>query len=333
MAWLQKRGNMWYLYWREGKRRRKKRLSTDKQAAIGYKAEFEKANYLGELSLPNRLKTWNDFKVEYLKYSDTNKSDATLKIDRNALAHFTRIVKPASLVCIVPSDIENYKTSRVNEQVKPVTVNIEFRAIKAAFNKAVQWKYLKENPAKTVKSLTVQRKIRFLTDYEAEQLLDACDDHIRPVILTFLYTGMRLGELLNLTWREVNFKNQEISIRANDKWNTKNNRERVIPLHPNIAKVLKTITVKTGSIFKTMSGNKLDQTTLEEKFRAAVKRAKIEHCRIHDLRHTFASHLAQKGVDLYRISKLLGHTSIKTTEIYAHLVKSDLVNSVALLNF
>ena len=105
-------------------------------------------------------------------------------------------------------------------------------------------------------------------------------------------------------------------------------------MHPKLQKVLLRLRKESGPVFLTMSGNRLDRTTIQEKFKSALRRAGIkDRVRIHDIRHTFASHLAQHGTDLYRISRLLGHSSIRTTEMYAHLVKSDLVASISVLNF
>jgi integrase/recombinase XerD len=270
---------------------------------------------------------------EYLEYSATNKCPRTTKIDRYSLSRFNNKIKPAKLFDISLSDIEKYKDLR-SKEVSPVTVNIELRAIKAALNRAVKLKYLKENPAKDVRYLPVVKKIRYLDNAEIENLLKACDYLVKPVIQTFLYTGMRLGEVLNLSWDDVDFKYNVIRVRPNENWSPKNRRERVIPMHPNLVKILSGLKKQSGPVFLTMSGNRLDHTTLQEKFRAARRRAKLkEKATIHTLRHTFASHLAQNGVDLYRISKLLGHSSVKTTEIYAHLTKSNLEESLGSLDY
>jgi site-specific recombinase XerD len=81
----------------------------------------------------------------------------------------------------------------------------------------------------------------------------------------------------------------------------------------------------------TRDGRKITKHELQYYFKRAVKRAKIAHCRFHDLRHTFATRLAQSGVDIYKVSKLLGHKDIKTTQRYAHHCPESLRDGVNIL--
>lgn len=335
MAFIKKRKKIYYVYWYDNGTLNGKAISSDLQTALNYKTEIENKLRNQKLKIPvtltNKDITWKDFLTQYLKYSSTDKSIRTHKIEQDGLKNFTRIVNPVKLKDITTQHIEYFKQER-NKEVSETTVNIGLRVVKTSLNKAYSWELIEKNPVKNVKYLKVQGRIRFLTKEEAKKLLDACDSILKPIVLAFLHTGMRRGELLNLTWEDINFERKEITIQPKEGWCPKGSKTRVIPLHPVLEAELKKIRQETGPVFKTLSGIRIADTIMQRKFRYTLKKANIDHCRIHDLRHTFASALARAGVDIYRISKLLGHSSVKTTEIYAHLIKSDLIEAIKKLD-
>ena len=103
------------------------------------------------------------------------------------------------------------------------TVNTELKAIKRFFNRAVELGYLRESPAGKVRLLSVARKNpRFFLETEVALILEDCDDAWAKVIyLTLLYTGLRIGELVNLEWDDVDFENRRITVRPKDFWKPK----------------------------------------------------------------------------------------------------------------
>jgi integrase len=182
--------------------------------------------------------------------------------------------------------IEKYKAKRL-EKVKPATVNRELATLKNMFTMAIKWGYIKINPAKEVKLLKEPPgRLRYLKPEEAEVLLSSCADHIRPIVVTALNTGMRKGELQKLKWAYVDFKNQKITV-----INAKNNESRIIPINK----------------------------TLYKELYALLEKANIEDFRFHDLRHTFGSYLVMQGVDLKTVQQIMGHKDIRMTMRYAHL--------------
>ena len=88
----------------------------------------------------------------------------------------------------------------------------------------------------------------------------------------------------------------------------------------------------SGYIFFNEAGNPIDAGKLKKEFKNAVMDSEIEYCRFHDLRHTFATRLAQRGIDLYKIAKLLGHEDISTTQRYAHHFCESLRDGVEILD-
>ena len=367
MSSLVKRNKVYHLRWYEGKKTcpacsgkktikskpckrcrgtgeiyqdHEKALSPDRQTALEYKAEFDRKFFRKELGLRDTQKTWASFVEEYLIYSKTNKASGTYRVDKPALTHFTDIVKPSLLKDITPQQLEKFKQERFkplrqeqNKPNSPTTINFDLRSIKSALSKAVQWGYLEKSPAKYVKCIKVpEEKPRFLSNVEVKKLLNAANEQIGRIIKTLIYTGLRISELINLLWSDVDLERKEIVIHAHDDFRPKSSHLRHIDIPDKFFPVFRKYAVnKTGYVFTNGNSEKLKIRWLEKQFQQVVIKAGIEHCTPHDLRHTYASHLAEKEVDLLTIKEVLGHSNIATTMIYAHLTKrhrKDAVNKI-----
>ena len=141
-------------------------------------------------------------------------------------------------------------------------------------------------------------------------------DNLRKIVHVGILTGLRKTRLLRLKWEDVDFKLDLIYVQ-----DAKGGKSRELPMGPTLKRVLKSVPHHIASkyVFTSTSKGK-PWSDLMNSFQTAVKKAGIEkHVTFHTLRHTFASHLAMAGVDLYTISKLLGHASIAMTQRYAHL--------------
>ena len=158
-------------------------------------------------------------------------------------------------------------------------------------------------------------------------------EEILDITIFAVNTGLRQMELIKFQWQQINFTDK-ILILDNQNHITKEKKVRTIPLNSNALKVLNK-RLKTNieeSVF-TYNKEAMSQDFLSHKFASYVEKAKINSkLNFHSLRHTFASWLVQRGVSIYEVSKLLGHSDIKTTQIYAHLRNEDLRNAVDLLN-
>ncbi len=142
-------------------------------------------------------------------------------------------------------------------------------------------------------------------------------------------TGIRLGELVNLKWSDIDFRERTITIKQ-----SKTHEHKTIPMTERVFSVLverhRTPSI-TGYVF-TVKGAKVVDASLQGAFKDAVRKAGITNFRFHDLRHTFASRLMQSGVDIYTVAKLLGHKNITTTQRYAHLSTKHIRLAVDVLN-
>ncbi len=171
---------------------------------------------------------------------------------------------------------------------------------------------------------------RWLTADEEASLLEYSSDWLRDIILFNLHTGLRQDELLSLTWDRVDLFRKAILINE-----TKNGRSRTIPLNKSAEGILmrkaKIISIKSKIVFHSKCGTKIEKHNLRRAFVIAMKRAGVEDFTFYGLRHSFATRLTQSGVDLYKISKLLGHKDIKTTQRYAHHCPDSLRDGVEIL--
>ena len=201
-----------------------------------------------------------------------------------------------------------------------------------AFNLAVkEWEWLSENPvSKVSKEREDNERDRWLSYEEEEKILNNCSDWLRDIIIFDLHTGLRQDELLSLEWKRVDLPLETILIQK-----TKNGRPKTLPLNRVALDILKAKSkvrsVKNDLVFLSRSGIKINRRYLWTVFKKALNRAGIEDFTFHDLRHTFATRLVQKGEDIYKVAKLMGHKDIRMTQRYAHHSSESLRSGVEVL--
>ena len=330
-----KKGARWYLDYHVEGRRMRKRIGASKRIAELALADIQVKLERKEAGFAVKDRPLPAFIEEYLQYAQANKAKKSYERDVLTLKHFTGFIEADKLSGVTATKLEAYNAHRRENGTKPSTLNRELNTIKAMFNKAVAWGALTDNPAKTVKKFRESRKqIRYLSKEEARALLMAADAHMKPVIETFLLTGLRRGELIHLTWADIDFKNKILSVQAKGDWQPKDYETRHIPMTPRLAEILQNHPRKGDPfVFVNRQGQSLDPDVLSHDFLKLVRSRGIKGVSVHTLRHSFASHLVMSGADLYTVQKLLGHSSIKTTEIYAHLAPDYLKAAMQRLVF
>lgn len=262
-----------------------------------------------------------EFIKKYLLYSQNHKSKGTYERDRTIITAFFKMFD-LLFRKIKAIHIEEYINNRIKAKKKHSTINREFTILKAMFNKAIHWGYLSQNPTKNIKKLPdITKKLpRFLSLEEINAVLKECPSWFYNIIVTLILTGIRIGELVNLTRNDINFKQRRIHIQSKDGWTPKTYEIRTIPMHPLVMDILKKLPKNTKYVFTSPKGHKLIGGNLQKRyFKKITNKLGLKDVTIHTLRHTFASHLVMKGVDILTVSKLLGHSDIKTTMIYSHI--------------
>lgn len=275
--------------------------------------------------------TFLGFKEEYLGYRKGNVQPTTYVRYKENTQHFIDFLNGRGSPSLRLSQIsfqlvEEYKQER-GKVVKPSTVNIELKVLRALYNFAIQCKSARENPVSEVDFFReVEKKPKFLQKEEIEELLDNSNG-LYPVLYTFLKTGLRKSELINLKWKDIDFKRKYITIESKEDWRTKTGNTREIPITDDLVEILNKLPRTSDYVFLNSKGRKYG-FHLTERVKRLARSIGIEDMTVHALRHTFISHLVMNGVDLVSIKELAGHSDIKTTMRYAHLAPGHLRKSI-----
>lgn len=361
MGSIYKRGRVWYLDVRVKGRRIRRKVGTSKKVAeLALKdAEVQIAKERYGFSKNDIL--LERFFEKFTEYSQINHRTKTSERYLAVIGNFKAFLGNKAAVTFV-SDIsvemiDSYKVYRKssgkgkvlsedsdsspkNDGAKSSTVNFELDTLRLIFNLAIKWGYLTENPVVGVSRLKTDdsKRPRFLSLKECRLLLDASSPEMYQIFLTLLHTGMRKAELENLTWDDVDLKKRLIHIRGKTYWQPKTG-ERSIPINDALLTVLLEVRKRSqethpdGFVFAVKGSGKSHNLLRNELIKTATKAGIDNLTKVHTLRHTFASHLVMNGVDLPSVQKLMGHSDIKTTMVYAHLAPDHLVKAISSLRF
>lgn len=324
---LSKRSNgIYYLYYEkpDGKRTAVSTGAKKKAEANIFLNEFKKTQ-----SDSSNIK-FSQFRIDYLKYSEQIHSPSTTQAIKVIFNEFNSYFESSYLNKISKLDTANYimKKAKVSSHI----AQKHLAHLRKAFNYAIELGILESNPFRDIKNFrTPERQPIFFSKEDFNKLLSVIEDRdFRDIVLFSLYTGMRRAEAVNLKWNQIDI-NEKLIILDNREHLTKSKRIRSIPMNDEVYRILKERERNNSYVFtKNYEQFKLDFIT--KKFKKYVKKAKLkEDYKWHCLRHTFASWLVQKDVPIQKVSKLLGHQDLSTTQIYSHLRNEDLRNSINLL--
>jgi len=269
-----------------------------------------------------------------------------------------------------PMTLDKWRTERVQSGWKAATANRRITALKAAISWGVKRGTIENNPITKLEPLQESdsySSVRYLIDDERKRLFDALDaresrlrkkrenhnewlserghqamplldgefaDHIKPMVLFSLNTGIRQGSLFSLLWSDIDFNSKTMTIRGIV---SKSGKTLRLPLNATAVHTLTTWREQLGDaqanspVFPSpISGGILNN--VKKAWQGVLKEAEIENFRWHDMRHDFASQLVMKGVDLNTVRELLGHADLKMTLRYAHLAPESKMRAVELLD-
>jgi len=176
-------------------------------------------------------------------------------------------------------------------------------------------------------------RVRWLLVEEADRLIEACGDHLRPLVIFLIYTGARAGEALWLDWRDVDLGRRHVMF-----IDTKNGESRGVPLHSRVIAPLASLPHREGCVFRRPDGlpyerpKRIDDTSagtrIKKAFAAACRRAGIEDFSPHDCRHTWATWFHAKNRDINALQKLGGWKSVAMVMRYSHVNVSELQHAI-----
>ena len=223
-------------------------------------------------------------------------------------------------------DLQKFRSVRLNTKTKRggqrsiATVNREMSVLRRMLNIAVQNSWIIKNPFDFAGTIITpgdeKPRERILTRQEEERLLAACTgrrEHIKPIIICAIDTGMRRGEILKLKWSDIDFDNNVVTVQA---FNTKTMRERQVAMSERLTRELETICARLPEDQEVpVFGITND---IKRAFNSARKAAGLPDVRFHDLRHTYATRLVASHMPLSEVGRVLGHTQANTTFRYVN---------------
>ncbi|OGP62750.1 MAG: hypothetical protein A2170_10055 [Deltaproteobacteria bacterium RBG_13_53_10] len=335
-------GNKWYVDLYVDGRRRRKAIGSRKEAENAQTAI--KADVLrGEFKFKRESKVqFEAFAQNYLNHCKTNKKKSWQR-DENSIQFLEVHFGGMLLSKITPLDIEDYKTKRINGEIKlkpkpnasrsrtdwkvqPATINRELACLKHMFSLAKKWKMADENPVKEVQFFQERQiEMKILSQEEIGRLLDYTSPRLKPIVIVALNTGLRKGEILHLRWSDIDFDNKFIFLKE-----TKSNRFRKIPMSGLVLETLRALKRDKEFVF-TNPRTSRPLSDLQTGFKAACRKAAVGDLRFHDLRHTAATYMVTGGIDLVTVKDILGHATIQMTMRYAHPTPENKRHAVEVL--
>ena len=323
---MHKRSNgIWHTCIRHnGKRIQKSLKTSNKKLAIAREAMLRTGIVDGShfKKTIGSKKTFRDMMDKFMKEHAPKVTGSMQNSYASSLNHLIPFFGDMNLLSMSRKEISKYKVLRLDECAKPATINRELAMLSKAFTLALEdWEWINGNDkpfSKIPYEKENNERDRWLTEDDECRLIKHCPAWLSDIVVFALNTGLRQDELLSLQWSRVSFEREDMLI---DK--TKSGKPRAVPLNQIVINILnqrskaKIRTIK-DLVFPTFSGTKILPSNLRRAFYEALRKAGIENFKFHDLRHTFATRLAQRGIDIYKIAKLLGHEDIRMTQRYSH---------------
>lgn len=250
-------------------------------------------------------------------YSKANKR--SWKRDRTSCRALLGFFTNKKITQITPWLVDKYKskrltdTSRYNRPLSKATINRELACLKTMLNYAVGEGWLPSNPIAGYKLFKEKlTKLRVVTRDEFNIVYNTSSDELKPILIMAYHTGMRRSEILSLKWENVSLSESYIRVEE-----SKNDESRYIPINKELNIVLKSVKYQSSGEY-VFSHDEEPVKCFKTAFYNAVERSGVKKFTFHDLRHTFASNLVMRGVDIITVSELLGHKSLSMTKRYSH---------------
>jgi integrase len=331
---LVKRGATWWMsFMYQGRQVRRSTETTDKrlaEAILGkIKVQIVEGRFFEKPTEQHR--TFTELLDRYIKEHAARRGNYYRELTsvRTLKAFFGN----PTLDQVSPKRIVAYKNQRYTDGVKPATINRELATLKKAFNLARrEWEWCTDNP---VCRVSMERenntRVRWLTGEEEMRLFPMAAPWLQDLMLFAIHTGMRMGEILGLTWAGVDLFRRTVMV-----FKSKNGERRTIPLNQTALELLKqrygNRSVETELVFPSEALTRLNASNISRSLHLALKKAKMTDFHFHDLRHTCATRMVQAGVDLYKVQRLLGHKSPIMTQRYAHHYPESLRDGIEVLD-
>ena len=330
----------WYVDYRDAGGNRVKRSSgtTDRQEAEELEAKWRLEARQQRLWGIQPSYTFDEMMLRYLQETQSVKRSA--ERDAWTVKRLQPFFSGRVLSNLKRADVREYIAKRKAQGVKGATINREVGLLSSAINRARhEWDWDIANPAERMRESEGEGRQVYLTKEQFNTLVLAASrqkraPYLADLITIAVMTGCRRGELLGLEWSRVDLKTNVLRLGAAD---TKAGKARLVPLNETAREAIlrrfryrATHCADSGRVFCTKGGEGVDG--VQSSFRRACKAAGLVGFRFHDLRHTCGSWLMQAGVPAGHIASVLGHSTVRMTERYAHVAPANAQDAVAKLD-
>lgn len=345
------KGNKYYIivdiYDDKGKRKRKWISGFDKKS----EAQLALPRILTEIQDGKFIDTDNITVRDYLKlflqdYAKPNLAATTYDKYYYASKKISKIIGNMKLQKLKPIHVQNMMNKLNGQDIKPSTIQSYFRMFSTALNQAIKWQIILNNPCLAISPPRQEKeKLKVLNPEQIQILIESSKEHaIYPVIMLGLMCGMRRGEILGLTWDNVDLVSGKIYIQSNMvqagkeiivKETKTSTGTRSVDISSKLIQFLKSLKkqqienkllfgekyIDNNFVCKWMDGNTFRPDYIPSAFKKILIKAELPQIRFHDLRHTHASMLLLAGENPKVVQERLGHSSIKITlDTYSHLI-------------
>lgn len=359
--WAKKRRHHWIVRW-YGTNKKYGRVFRTRKEAEKYTLALQNRLAQGRVDRPEHIRL-HEFRLEHERVTKGQVAYATLDDQKRALRFFENFIGGSVLLSkIKPRHAEAFISHRLSTVPSVATVNKDIRTLRSIFNLAIQPRgYLIEgqNPfAKIKERKTTENEIRYVEIEEYMALINKARNLWWRGFLSIAYgSGLRRNEILNLTWKNIDFENLLITVSAKKEsqklmeWDPKSRKNRVVPMSDESAQLLADLQLKAkeGFPYIFVSPQRLKRirerqkvgtwtprsqivNNLDRNFRLLRTKACVDECVLHDLRRSAITNWAKK-LPIQVVQQLAGHSDISTTRKYYLAVRSeDLASASKLLN-
>lgn len=333
-----------------GKRHQKSGFKTKPDAEKSQAEDMQNSNAGCNSSLNKNIK-FKDVVEKFISlYAEVNLKQSTIRsYKEHYRLHLKDFFLDIKLIEINTIILLRFIKQKKKEGLSNKTINNILTTIGTVFNWAIEQGYTNSNPVQRVKKLKVQHlEMKFLTQEEIDTVLKYTYENyvdFYPILLTAIYTGMRRGEIFALTWDCIDFKQNKIKVRKTlykETFTTPktNCSIRDIKTPQKLMEILKhhkelqTQNNHLNLVFCQSNGKPIDaDNIIKRRFNKILKGSGVKEIRFHDLRHTYASLLLAKDMNIKYIQKQMGHSSFEVTmNTYAHLMPEVYIKSEDKIN-
>lgn len=325
------RGRVWYIAVFKGSKRIRRVSTGLSEYGDAVKYLLESQDKLTSTSEPVSLESAFEQFLRQRKVTHKPSTQKGYKVTYRHLKRWKSNLLKCSLDELDNREIRDYLIWR-EDNSSVYRARVDYINLSAFFRFAKEYGFIDESPMRGIKKRSIPQKLpRWYTNEQLRKIEGLAYPELRDIIIFAHQTGMRSGELIKLQWHQIDINNKLCFVN-NLTHLSKNNKVRSIPLTSSAYNILTLRPKEQPLVFLNQSGRGWTTNRVAHETRKILNRLGLDHSyNFHTFRHTFASHLVQKGVELKLVKELLGHSDLSTTEIYAHLRPDDLRNAISRL--